>query len=161
MTLPTTGWKRTCPRCKVDRHDRCIGPGECGCDNPAHQPPVEEWDGGAFDAADTEQLGAAQLTDAGPEQLGQVHHIDPDDETVIVEMRTALYAQLREAAVLQDRDPGVVLKRALEHYLSLGCQRGISCRHSYDERPKSPPEPPRAPLAAAAIDQHDEERDRL
>lgn len=91
---------------------------DCGCQDPEHQAP--EW------APPGEgHQGEGQLE-------GTVHHIDPDDETVIVEMQTRLYAQLVEAAQLQDRDPGVVLRRALEHYLA-GCEAG--CRHEHDERP--------------------------
>lgn len=112
-----SGWKPSCPRCKVGRHDRCVGAMECGCQDPAHAAPE-------FDPADP-----AAIDQPGP---GQLHHLDPDDETVIIEMQTRLYAQLREAGALQDRDPGVVLRRALEHYL--WCERA-GCRHEHDERP--------------------------
>lgn len=38
--LPT-GWRRPCMRCRVDRHDRCSGPFECGCQDPSHRVPED------------------------------------------------------------------------------------------------------------------------
>lgn len=135
--LPTSrrSWRTKCPRCRVDRHDRCIGPMDCGCDDPAHEVlEPGDWDNGVAEAADA---AGEQGMGGG---LGQVHQLDPDAETVIIEMNTVLYGLLVAAGQLQDRDPGVVLRRALEHYL-WGC--GSGCRHDHDERPgglQGPPE---------------------
>ena len=153
MTDLFTSWKRPCPRCRVDRHDRCIGAQDCGCTDPTHQ----------AQAADN-QLAGTGFYAVGEEGTGGVYHLDPDDETVIIEMSTRQYAQLLQAAQAQERDPGVVLRRALEHYLTLECRWGIRCRHTHDERggddqggaeeqvedraPDDNEDPPPAPLVA-------------
>lgn len=36
------GWRPRCARCRVDRHDRCVGPLDCGCEDESHVPPPPE-----------------------------------------------------------------------------------------------------------------------
>ena len=39
MNLPlaqSPGAKRPCSRCRVSRHDRCVGPEDCGCQDRSH-----------------------------------------------------------------------------------------------------------------------------
>lgn len=125
MTLPL-GYRRKCGRCRVDRHDRCTGQLDCGCDDPSHPWNQEE----ASAMADVE---TGDDTNASVAEMGGDAELGPgEEETVIIELYTGLYRRLLEAANVQDRDPAVVLRRAIDHYL--GCPRPKGCMHAHDER---------------------------
>ncbi len=145
--LPTTPGFRKCSRCRVERHDRCNGPTDCGCTDPGHRP-LDTYMGGNM----TMDNGAAQQ-DGDPTSVyfediqGEVDPRDPMPGMVGFYLPEAIYDQLAGAAELQDRDPVMVLKRAVQHYL--GCSRS-RCAHVHDEIPQAPKSATTSKAARAA-----------
>lgn len=133
MWPPTTAGLRACSRCRVGRHDRCNGPTDCGCSEPGHR------------QTDNAYMGMVDMTDNGTEISSDTMTTLPGQPVAYVDAVDApgmvgfflpeeIYEQLAGAAELQDRDPVMVLKRAVVHYLT--CSRG-RCAHVHDEVPKS------------------------
>lgn len=126
-TPQSAGYRRKCWKCRVDRHDRCIGGQDCGCEDRAHQ-------------ATTDAMAALGLgpdgTAAGA--FGASGYMDLDELAglpngaivgVTIDIELGIYRRLMETAKLQDRTIGIVIRRALEH--AWGCGMG-ECVHGVD-----------------------------